>query len=198
MEDDGSLIINGIRVDPDVLRNDVVQPCATAKCMAECCSGGVWLKADEVPRIREWAAAIKACLPPDRQDESKWFTSDSPDEDQPREQEGTTTVEDLLRPGHRCCVFLQQDRRCALQVVSHANRLGHPGLKPYFCAIYPLYFEAGVLSMDDTRLESEGAACRRFALQEGAMYKVYREEAILILGEEGYRELCEQAAARNR
>ncbi len=198
MEDEGSLIVNGIRVDPDVLRKDFVQPCATAKCMAECCAGGVWLKADEVPRIRKWAGAIKACLPPDRHEESTWFTSEPPEEDQPREQEGTTTVEDPLRPGQRCCVFLQQDRKCALQVVSQANHLGNPGLKPYFCAIYPLYFEAGLLSMDETRLESEGAACHRSAQQKGAMYEVYREEAILILGEEGYRDLCQKAAARKR
>jgi hypothetical protein len=157
-----------------------------------CCSGGVWLREDEAPRIREWAGAIKACLPPERHDESKWFESEDG-------ELGTTTVADPARTGQECCVFLQPDRKCSLQVVSQANQLGWPGIKPYYCAIYPLYFEDNVLSMDDVSFdESERAGCRMSGSTVRAMYELYRDEAILVLGEDGYRQLHEQAAATRR
>jgi Fe-S-cluster containining protein len=181
MENKDPLIIKGIRIEPDVLRKDAVVPCAGANCKAACCSTGVWLKEDEAPRIRAWATAVKACLPAERHDESKWFDADDL-------EPGTTTVDDPMRPGKTCCVFLQPDRKCALQVVSKANNLGWPGLKPYFCAIFPLYFEEGVLSMDEHPPLDFSAT----GGEKRAMYEVYRDEAILILGEDGYRELSER------
>ena len=197
MEDDGSVIVKGIRIDPDLLRKNAVQPCAIGQCMAACCSTGVWLKSGEVPRILEWRGAVKACLPFDRQDEVEWFLESVPDENQSPEL-GTSTVEELISPGRKCCVFLTPDRKCALQVVSEQNHLGWPGLKPYFCAIYPLFYEEGVMSMDDRLPDFEGATCRRFTKGLLAIYELYRDEATLILGEEGYRELCEKAAAKGR
>jgi len=194
METDESLIITGIRIDPSVLRSAAIQRCALVECQAACCSGGVWLEADEMPRILDWVDAIKALLPPDRHDESKWFSAGEPDENFPLGYEmGTTTVDDPLRPGQTCCVFLRLDRKCALQTASIEYQLGRPGLKPFFCAIYPIYFENNVLSMDDdTPLDFPGGGCRRPASEMRPMYQIYREEAILVLGEEGYRELCER------
>jgi hypothetical protein len=183
--DNGALIINGIRIDPSVLRKDAVYRCATVSCVADCCSGGVWLKDEEVPRIRERAEAVKACLPPDRHDESKWFEPGD-------EGTGTATVDDPIRPDDTCCVFLQSDRKCALQVVSQKYDLGWPGLKPFYCATYPLYIEDGVMMMDDeTPIDPEFAMCRRCAPEQRAMFEVHRDEAILILGKDGYRELHE-------
>jgi hypothetical protein len=197
MEDDGSLIIKGIRIDPSVLRKSAAQPCANSRCMAACCSGGVWLREDEAPRILEWASAVKACLPIDRHHNSTWFTphcSNTYDSGNP--ELGTTTVEDPLRPGRTCCVFLQPDRKCALQVVSRANQLGWPGLKPYYCAIFPLYIESGVLTVDETPLEHENLNCPGPVSWQNAIYELYRDEAVLILGEAGYCELLQKAAAQ--
>jgi hypothetical protein len=194
MEGDAALIINGIRIDPSVLKRAAAARCEIAECMAACCTGGVWLNPDELPRIQERAEAIKQVLPPDRHDESKWFSAGEPDENFPNGYEmGTTTVDDPLRPGKTCCVFLRPDRKCALQVVSQQHDLGWPGLKPYFCAIYPLYYEDGVMSVDeDTPLDFDGGGCQRYVAEIRPVYRIYREEAILILGEEGYRELSER------
>jgi hypothetical protein len=190
MENDGSLIVNGIRIDPDVLRKDGVRRCAEVNCVAACCSDGVWLREDEAPHILAWADTIKACLPAERHDESTWF-------EQGNNELGTASVDDPLRPDDTCCVFLQPDRKCALQVVSQAHSLGWPGLKPYYCALYPLYFENGVLLVDDaTPLNVTGAMCRQAKPPRRAMYKLYKEEAKLVLGEDGYRELCEKAKGR--
>jgi Fe-S-cluster containining protein len=194
MEDDEPLIVKGIRIDPSVLRQESIQRCALAECQAACCTGGVWLTADEMPRILASAEIVKPFLPPDRREPVTWFSAGEPDENMPRGYEmGTTTVDDPQRPGQTCCVFLRHDRKCALQVASTAHDLGWPGLKPFFCASYPMYLENGVLSMDDdTPLDFEGAGCRRPAAAPRPMYEVYREEAILILGEDGYQELCER------
>ena len=192
MENSGAIVVNGIRIESDVLRKDAIYRCAEAKCKTACCSAGVWLKDEEGPRILKWAGAVKECLPTERHDESKWL-------DRRGLEMGTTTVEDPLRPGKTCCVFLQPDRKCALHVVSQTNHLGWPGLKPYYCAIYPLYFEAGVLSMDDNTLhDSDCTSSHKTAPNNLAMYDVYRDEAILVLGENGYRELRKKAAARDR
>ncbi|HET7087328.1 MAG TPA: hypothetical protein VFL17_01635 [Anaerolineae bacterium] len=195
MGDDRPLMIQGIRIDPSLLKRGAIARCEVVECMAACCTGGVWLEPGEMPRILEWAETIKRHIPPERHDESTWFSAGEPDENMPRGHEmGTTTVNDPMRPGQTCCVFLRSDRKCALQVVSEECHLGWPGLKPFFCAIYPLYFEDGALSMDeDTPLDFEGGGCQRVAPEIRPMYRIYREEAILILGEDGYRELCKRA-----
>ncbi|HEY4689279.1 MAG TPA: DUF3109 family protein [Anaerolineae bacterium] len=197
METDESLIIGGIRIDPKVLRPMPIERCALKECQAACCSGGVWVESKHVARILESAEIVKPVLPPERRDESQWFSPGEPDENWPLGYEqGTTTVDDPARPGQTCCVFLRPDRKCALQVASEAHRLGWPGLKPYFCAIYPLYHEHDAMTVDDeTPLDFPGGGCQRPAAQARPLYEVYREEAILILGEDGYRELCDRVKA---
>ena len=191
MKNSGSLSIKGIRIDPRVLRKESVRRCGDIKCAAACCSDGVWLREDEPPRILKWASEIKDCLPPARHDESKWF-------EQGKDELGTISVEDPLRPKDTCCVFLQLDRKCALQVISQANQLGWPGLKPYYCAIYPLYTENGALLVDHiTPRNITGAMCRHAAPPKQFIYKLFREEATLVLGEDGYSELCEKAEAKS-
>ncbi len=192
MGNNGSLIINGIRIDPSVLRKSAVRRCGEIQCAAACCSDGVWLREEEPSRILEWAGAIKACLPPDRHDEQQWF-------EQGDGELGTAFVPDPVRPDDTCCVFLQLDRKCALQVVSEANHLGWPGVKPFYCAIYPLYTEKDTLLVDHvTSRNVHGSMCRHAAPPRQLMYKLFREEATLVLGEDGYRELCDKAEIREK
>ena len=181
---------------PRLLQRDKVRRCALGECQAACCTGGVWLNPEEVPRILEWAEIIKSYLPRERHDESKWFELGGPDPRFPEGYEvGTTAVDDSARPGQTCCVFLRPDRICALQLASKEHGQGWPGLKPFYCALYPLYLEDGVLTFDDvTPLDFEDSGCRRPACEARPLYTIYREEAILVLGEDGYQELCEKAS----
>lgn len=190
-----SLIIKDIRVDPSLMRSASIERCALVECQAACCTGGVWVESRHVARILEVAGRIQPLLPPGRRDPSTWFSAPEPDENWPMGYEqGTMTVDDPMRPGQTCCIFLQPDRKCALQVASSAHGLGWPGLKPFFCAIYPLYYENGLLTVDDeTPLDFEGGGCQRPAAMPRRLFEIYREEAILVLGEDGYRELCEKA-----
>lgn len=190
MRKNGSMIINGIRIDRGVLGMDAVRRCGDIPCAGACCTDGVWLRDGEASRILEWAEKIKACIPEDRHDESKWF-------EQGKEEMGTVSVADPMRPGDTCCVFLQPDRKCALQVVSKANNLGWPGIKPFYCALYPLYTENDTLLVDHkTPRNVKGAMCRRGNPPKQVVYKLFKEEISLALGEDGYRELCEMAEAR--
>jgi hypothetical protein len=192
MEKDDALVINGIRISPGILRKKAVRRCSEIKCLAACCTDGVWLLDDEAPRILEWADAIKACLPPDRHDESQWF-------EQGKGELGTIPVKDPVRPDDTCCVFLQPDRKCALQVVSRANNLGWPGIKPYYCTLYPLYVEDDELLLDNvTHLNVNGAMCRAEKPPRQEVCKLFPDELTLVLGEEGFRELCEKAESSKK
>lgn len=191
------LVIKGTRIDPCILEPVKLERCVVAECQAACCTGGVWLDPEEVPRIIEWAEVVKSYIPLARRDVATWFESGIEDKRFPEGLElGTNVVDDPARSGQTCCVFLRPDRICALQLASHEHNLGWPGLKPFYCALYPLYLEDGTLTIDDeTPLDFEGAECSRPAKNRRPVYEVYREETILVLGEEGYRELCEKASA---
>jgi hypothetical protein len=68
-------------------------------------------------------------------------------------------------------------------------------LKPFFCALYPVYVENDEVIIDhETEIDFEGANCRRFCATKQPLYRVFREEMKLVLGEDGYRELEAQAA----
>lgn len=198
MTEESKLVIKDIRIDASILETARIQRCALVECQAACCTGGVWLDAEHMPRILEYREDIKRFLPPDRHDESKWFSELEDDADFPSGRcTGTNVVDDPQRPDQTCCVFLRHDRKCALQVTSNELDLGWPALKPFYCALYPLYLEGDELSVDDeTPLDFVGGGCQRPASETRPMYQIYREEATLVLGEDGYRELSERAASR--
>ena len=198
LESTEQLVIKGIRIDPSVLETLPIQRCEVAECEAACCAGGVWLNPDEMPRILEWAHVIRQYLPTERQDPSKWFETGDPDSRYAGGYEfGTTTVEEPESAGQTCCVFLRPDRVCALQFVSEKHNQGWPGLKPFYCALYPLYFEDGLLCIDDeTPLEFTGGDCRRGGQTARPIYEIYREETTLVLGDDGYQALCEKTGNR--
>jgi len=182
------VIINGISIDLKVIRKETTYPCSQVDCQADCCSGGVWVKDEEYPPVMKWKKAVKTCLPKERHDESQWFEKDD------EAGYGTQTVDDPQRPGKTCCVFLQADRKCSLQVVSRKKKLGWPGIKPYYCAIYPLYEEDGEMTVDDdTPVDEKTGMCRKYRPGPEPLFEMYPDETKLILGENGYRELQAKA-----
>jgi hypothetical protein len=189
------VIINGLKIHPELLEEVEAERCLLHECKGACCSGGVWLDADDLKPIVPHVETIKANLPEERRDPNTWFSAPEPDEDTPSGVKiGTNVVDDPVRPGITCCVFLRPDRLCALQVTSRQLGLPGLGLKPFFCALYPVYVENGEVIIDhETEIDFEGANCRRFCATKQPLYRVFREEMTLVLGEEGYRELEAQA-----
>jgi len=185
------MIINGFKIHPELLAEVHTERCVLSECLGACCTGGAWLDVEQLKTIVPYAEAIKANLPEERRDPDKWFSAPSADEDSPDgAMIGTNVVDDPRRPGETCCVFLRPDRLCALQVTSQQLDLKYPGLKPLFCALYPLQVcDAEIIIDHETAENFGGATCQRTCANQQPLYRVFKEEVVLVLGEEGYREL---------
>ncbi len=188
------MIINGFKIHPELLADVHAERCVLHECLGACCTGGAWLDVEQLKAIVPHVAAIQANLPEERRDPDGWFSAPSADEDSPDGAIiGTNVVDDPCRPGETCCVFLRSDRadrRCALQMTSQQLDLGYPGLKPLFCALYPLLVRDNEIMIDHETAENFGGAiCQRACSHPRPLYQVFKRELELILGEEGYREL---------
>jgi hypothetical protein len=188
------MIINGFKIHPELLEEVYAERCVLPECLGACCTGGAWLDVAQLQLIVPQAEAIQVNLPEDRRDLNTWFSAPATDEDSPAgARVGTNVVADPLRPGETCCVFLRPDRadrRCALQVTSQQLGLEYPGLKPLFCALYPVLVRDNEIVIDhDTAQNFGGATCQRACAQRQPLYRVFKAELELVLGEEGYREL---------
>src|SRR5512137_1101551 len=183
------MIINGFKIHPELLQEVYAERCVLQECLGACCIGGAWLDVEQLKIIVPHVEAIKANLPEDRRDPNAWFSAPSAEEDSPDGAViGTNVVDDPRRPGETCCVFLRPDRLCALQVTSQQLNLEYPGLKPLFCALYPLQIHEDEIIIDhETERHFGGAACRRAGATKQPLYRVFKEEMQLLLGAEGYR-----------
>ncbi len=195
-----NVIVNGLKIHPELLETVEAERCYLHECKGACCSGGVWLDVADLKSIVPHVATIQTNLPEERRDPNTWFSAPEPDETTPSGVKiGTNVVADPVRPGITCCVFLRPDRLCALQVTSRQLGLDGLGLKPFYCALYPVYVENGEVILDhETERDFEGANCRRLCATPRPIYDIFAEELTLLLGEEGYRDLQAQAQAVNR
>jgi hypothetical protein len=185
------MIINGLKIHPELLEEVYAERCVLRECLGACCGGGAWLDGEQLRIIVPHVAAIRANLPEERRDPNAWFSAPSTEEDSPDGVVvGTNVMDDPRRPGETCCVFLRPDRLCALQVTSQQLGLAYPGLKPLFCALYPLQVRAGEIIIDhETEQNLGGAACQRACAARQPRYQVFQTELELVLGEGGYAEL---------
>ncbi len=185
------MIINGFKIHPELLEDVYTERCVLHECLGACCAGGAWLDAEQLKAIVPRVDAIQANLPEDRRDPNGWFSAPAAEEDSPEGAIiGTNVVDDVRRPGETCCVFLRPDRLCALQLTSQQLGLAYPGLKPLFCALYPLQIHDGEIVVDhETEQHLGGAICQRVCAIRRPLYEVFQTELELVLGEDGYREL---------
>jgi hypothetical protein len=187
------MIINGFKIHPELLEEVHAERCVLQECLGACCAGGAWLDVEQLKTIVPQVEAISANLPEDRRDPNAWFSAPAANEDVPPGAViGTNVIDDPRRSGGTCCIFLRPDRLCALQVTSQQLGLEYPGLKPLFCALYPLQVRGDELIIDHETAENfGGATCRRACANQQPLYRVFKDEVALVLGEEGYREMEE-------
>jgi hypothetical protein len=185
------MIIGGFKIHPELLEEVPAERCVLGECLAACCTGGAWLDVEQLKIVVPHVEAIQANLPEDRRDPDAWFSAPSAGENSPAGTViGTNVVADPLRAGETCCIFLRPDRLCALQVTSQQLGLEYPGLKPLFCALYPLQRRVDEIVIDHATAENLGnAACQRGCAEQHARYLIFKQELLLVLGEEGYRKL---------
>jgi hypothetical protein len=185
------MMINGFTIHAELLQDVYAERCVLRECLGACCTGGAWLDVEQLKLIVPHVAAIQENLPEERRDPNAWFSAPSAQEDAPEGALiGTNVIDDPQRPGETCCVFLRPDRLCALHVASDQLGLAYPGLKPLFCALFPLQVRGAEVIVDhDTAQNLGGILCRRVSAQPQPLYRLYRPELTLLLGEEGYQEL---------
>jgi hypothetical protein len=64
-----------------------------------------------------------------------------------------------------------------------------------FCALYPLQIVNNTIRVDhETPRVFPGATCRRAASFKQPLYRLFKEELMLVLGEDGYRQLAASVA----
>jgi hypothetical protein len=187
------MIINGFKIHPELLEEVYAERCVLHECLGACCGGGAWLDGEQLRIIVPHVEAVQVNLPEERRDPNTWFSAPSAEEDSPDGAViGTNVIDDPRHPGETCCVFLRPDRLCALQVTSQQLGLDYPGLKPLFCALYPLQIRADEIIVDhETEEHFGGATCRRACATQQPLYRVFKEEMQLLLGTEGYWELAQ-------
>ena len=185
------MIINGFKIHPELLEEVYAERCVLHECLGACCGGGAWLDGEQLRIIVPHVEAIQANLPEERRDPNTWFSAPSAEEDSPDGAIiGTNVIDDPCHPGETCCIFLRLDRWCALQVTSQQLGLEYPGLKPLFCALYPLQLRENEIVIDHETAQNLGnAACLRACAGRQPLHRIFKEELALVLGDEGYEEL---------
>jgi Protein of unknown function (DUF3109) len=199
------MIINGYEIDEKLLERKSITRCEIRTCKGGCCADGVWLDKAHSQKILANAALIQPFMPEDRRDPATWFAEEHDDDPAfpSGRYIGTTTVEDLSHPSGTTCRFLRpEDRYCAIQAASFAHGLDPWALKPLYCCLFPVVDEyvdendkplpVKRLTMDDTNdLFNRGGGCYAdCADAPQPVFQIYAEEVALMLGVEGYRELC--------
>lgn len=199
--------IKGYDIHPNLLEQKNMTRCQIAHCKSSCCAHGVWLDVTQADAIRQHAEMIAPFLPQDRRDTNKWFDELHVDEKAfPSGQyTGTCTVAASQHPSGRSCVFLRpEDYHCAIQAACVANGLDSWALKPYYCCLFPVVDDYDgdkkTLMLDaDNELFAAGGGCHRACADvTQPVFQIYAEEISLVLGGDGYRELCAQTGVMPR
>jgi len=192
----GWITIGKFLVEARWLESRPLRRCSLAECKACCCSHGVLVDKVAAKRIVEHAELVKQHLPEERRSSDSWFSKDEKvDTDYPSGHAVTTRVlkhsERTLGSG---CVFLRPDNKCALQIASVASGRHPWELKPFYCALFPVTIEGNYVLLDDSNdIFKRGGNCGQHSNTLAPLYRIYQEELVLALGQDGYEQLCEIA-----
>ena len=194
------IVIKGWTIDESLTACKPITRCAVLTCKGGCCADGVWVDMGQADAILANSDLIMAYMPEERRNPDSWFAEHYNDDKAfpSGEYIGTTTVDDKSHPGGTTCVFLRpEDRYCAIQAASIASSRNPWELKPYYCCLFPLVDEydsdTGSKSLvldSDNSLFDHGGGCYEACTEVQSVFQVYAEETAMVLGLDGYRELC--------
>lgn len=175
-----------LRVNPSMFAVRFADDCATARCSAACCQGGVWADVAERDVIMQNVTRIQQSMEPEQEhDPAKWFDEETiGDIDYPSGKAvGTQVYNDK-------CVFLDRAGLCVLQKTETA--LKDPGLKlkPFFCKAFPITVENHMLNYDDYMEQDQPQCCSRVNPSGNrTVFDVCWWELEIVVGKEGVEEL---------
>ena len=191
--------VGTLQVDSRLLESRPVARCLVEECRAACCGHGVHVDLAHASQIVAEADLIKPHLPADRHDVDNWFDGDvDADQDFPSgHRVGTQVMADPHHPAGSRCIFLRPDNHCALQVASIAQKRHPWDLKPFYCALFPLILEGDTVYLDDENaIYALGGTCQRADPVPTPLYRIFKDELVLALGQDGYQHLCSIAQSR--
>lgn len=170
-----------LQVDCGLFQKRFASQCRTDQCKAACCTGGVWVDVEERDRILKNAGHVRTMMDAGQeQDPARWFDAgDVADPDFPSGRAAGTQVVNGR------CVFLDEAGRCTLQ---RAEAGGNVNLKPFFCRIFPLTLEYGVLTLDEMAAD-QTQCCAVSPTGPSTIFDVCAAELDQMLGPDGVEEL---------
>jgi hypothetical protein len=132
----------GLRVGgalPRLARRLFVRGATVQRCDGSCCLKGSVASIDERDRVLDHAAQVAPHMTASRRDEpTRWFARRvERDENYVCGKSVATEVVD------GACVFLRDDRLCALQVAALAEGMAAFALKPAMCLLWPIHVQDG-------------------------------------------------------
>jgi len=174
-----------LRLGAEIVERRFAAGCSMSNCNADCCSGGVYADVAEKEQILLHAELVRSQMDPDQEkDSSLWFEDE--------------IVEDMDYPSGRAvgtevyddkCVFLNSQGHCVLQKAAAASGMDRYALKPFFCWLYPVSLDSGVLALDDPDFVDRPSCCKHGEKGDLSIFDVCPEEMKLVLGEGGFTEL---------
>jgi len=179
--------LGDIGVDPMLLALRFPAGCATGRCDASCCRDGVWVDIADRARIVAHAETIQRVMDPEQErDPARWFDDEERiDRDFPSGRAVGTAV----HKGR--CVFLDRRDRCVLQAAV-------PGLKPFFCAAFPVTLDHGTLTFDSPAVGPRVHCCTASTPGTWTIFEAWPAELEYVLGPDGVTELRRYAERDRR
>ncbi len=185
-----TITIAGKKIDINLINHGFVAGSSMAGCNGSCCRSGVYIDIRERDRILLHKDAIKYYMDETQvQDERQWFDDE--------------ILEDMdFKSGHAVgtsvfndkCTFLTKHGKCSIQLMERDQKLSRFSVKPFYCVLYPITIDQGVITFDDYVERKECCAMGRG--EPMSILDVCREELIYLLGEEGFKELFQISLQR--
>ncbi len=180
------LKIGKYTIDPVLFEKGFSRGCGPYQCQTTCCSSGVYLDPSERDVILQHTEEIKLKMDETQTtNESVWFDNIRvDDQDFPAGYAiGTEVYNDK-------CVFLGQDGRCSVQLVS-AEKYNDPWkIKPFYCIAFPIVLDTGVLTFDDYQ-QDKAQCCSIVSDTDSTLVDSCKAELEFVLGKEGYEALVD-------
>ena len=178
------LKIGKYTIDPVLFEKGFSRGCGPYQCQTTCCSSGVYLDPNDRDVILQHKEEIKLKMDETQTtNDSVWFDNIRvDDQDFPSGYAIGTEVHNDK------CVFLGQDGRCSVQLVS-AEKYNDPWkIKPFYCIAFPIVLDTGVLTFDDYQ-QDKAQCCSIVSDTDSTLVDSCKAELEFVLGKDGYQEL---------
>jgi hypothetical protein len=178
MDNENSIIVNNIKIDPIIFTFKF-----QCKCTGECCHYGVYTDLKEYKTILESKDRIIPLMDETQdKDFNNWFEEPEEDED----FESGVAVGTCIH--NNKCVFLDKDGLCVLQRLALKEGVDQWKYKPHYCILFPFTIYENILTIDDEHLERL-KTCNNQEHQHIFLFDHCQDELKHLFGESGYLEL---------